>query len=178
MVDVSFGREELAIMKTVLCKVCQSTGVLCPSCERKLRSGEISKLDIEISIFLNKETRNKKEFNDVHFRKAFYVDDYLVLVFKKGDLRIMLSYGKRIIKNLERKFGKRVYLVEDHPNFREFIESLLYPAPLEAINIIWLPDGTKETRIVLSRKLNKEREELIKKIIREMKGIDVKIGYI
>ncbi len=165
-------------MKTALCKVCQVTGVLCPSCERNLRSGVISQLDVEISIFLGKETRNKKEFENVQFKKALYIDNYLILIFKKGDLRIMLTHGRKIIRNLEKKFGKRVYLIEDHPNFREFVESLLYPAPVEAINIIWLPDGSKETRIVLSKRLSKEKEELVKKIIKELRGIDVKVGYI
>jgi transcription antitermination factor NusA-like protein len=89
----------------------------------------------------------------------------------------MLSHGKKIIRDLEEKFGRKVYLVEDHPNFREFIEGLLYPVPVETINIIWLPDGSKETRIVLRKRLRREKERLVKSIVKELRGVDVKLGY-
>jgi transcription antitermination factor NusA-like protein len=165
-------------MRTALCKVCQVTGVLCTSCEKNLRSGRITSLDVDISVFLGKATKDKKEFDDVFLKRALYVDNYLVLIFKKGDLRIMLTQGKRIIKELEAKFGRKVYLVEDHPNFREFIEGLLYPIPVETINIIWLPDGSKETRIVLRKRLRYEKEKLVKSIVRELRGVEVKLGYV
>lgn len=165
-------------MKTALCKVCQMTSVLCPSCEKNLRNGLITSLDVEISVYLGRETRGRKEFENVHFKKALFLDNYLILIFKKGDLRIMLSHGRRLIKDLEKKYNKKVFLIEDHPNFREFVEGLFYPAPVEAINIIWLPDGSKETRIVLSKKISREKEELIKKIIKELRGVDVKLGYL
>jgi transcription antitermination factor NusA-like protein len=72
----------------------------------------------------------------------------------------------------------RVYLVEDHPNFKEFVESLLYPIPIETINIVWLPGGIKETRIVLGKRIDRRREELVKKIIKVLRGVDVKVGYL
>ena len=112
------------------------------------------------------------------FKKALYIDNYLILMFKRGDLPLVLTYGKKLIREMERRFGRRVYIIEDHPNFREFVESLLYPTPVETINIIWLPDGSKETRIVVRGRLDRRREELIKKIIKELRGIEVKVGYI
>jgi|Deesub1362B_J571_1020462.scaffolds.fasta_scaffold00004_327 transcription antitermination factor NusA-like protein len=164
-------------MKTALCKVCQVTGVLCTSCERELRTGKITSLDVDISIYLGRAAKDKKELDTVSFKRALYIDNYLVLIFKKGDLRLMLSHGKKIIRDLEEKFGRKVYLVEDHPNFREFIEGLLYPVPVETINIIWLPDGSKETRIVLRKRLRREKERLVKSIVKELRGVDVKLGY-
>lgn len=165
-------------MKTPLCKVCQVTGVLCPSCENKVKSGEISKLDVEVSIFLGKYAKDIRELENVHFKKALYIDNYLVLMFKRGDLPLVLAYGRKLIREMERRFRRKIYVIEDHPNFREFVESLLYPTPVETINIIWLPDGSKETRIVVRGKLDKRREELVKKIIKELRGIEVKVGYI
>jgi len=165
------------MMKTSLCKVCQVTGVLCPSCEKKLREGEITKLDVEVSVFLGRYAKDVRELEDVEFKRALYIDNYLILVFKRGDLPLMLAHGKRIIRELERRFGRRVYLVEDSPDFREFVESLFYPIPVETINIVWLPDGTQETRIVLGRRIDKRREEIARKIIKELRGIDVKVGY-
>jgi len=154
------------------------TGVLCPSCERKVKSGEISKLDVEVSVFLGKYAKDIRELENVQFKKALYIDNYLILMFKRGDLPLVLSYGKKLIREMEKRFGRKVYVIEDHPNFREFVESLLYPTPVETINIIWLPDGSKETRIVVRGRLDRRREELIKKIIKELRGIEVKVGYI
>lgn len=165
-------------MKTALCKVCQVTGVLCPSCEKRIREGEITQLDVEISVFLGKGSRDIRELENVQFKRAIFIDNHLILIFKRGDLPLMVTHGKRLIRELERRFGRKVFIVEDHPNFREFIESLLHPIPVETINIIWLPDGSKETRIMLRRRLDKQREELIKKIIRELRGIEVKVGYL
>ncbi|HID05560.1 MAG TPA: transcription elongation factor, partial [Armatimonadetes bacterium] len=52
-------------MKTPLCRVCQLTGVLCPRCEEKYKSGEVTKLDIEVSVALSRLTKDIKELEDV-----------------------------------------------------------------------------------------------------------------
>ncbi|RLG60680.1 hypothetical protein DRN86_01930 [Candidatus Geothermarchaeota archaeon] len=72
----------------------------------------------------------------------------------------------------------RVIALDYHPNLKKFIENVFHPLPVATINVIWLPDGTKETRVILERKARGERVELAKKIIQKIKNMKVKVEVI
>jgi transcription antitermination factor NusA-like protein len=165
-------------LETVLCKICQLTGVLCASCERKLKKGEISQLDVDISVFLGQRTKDKKEAEGIKFLNALYIDDYIILFFQKGDLRKFLKAGREIIDEMRKKFRAKIMLVEHHHNLREFIEGLFYPVPVTAINVIWLPDGSMETRIILGRRISKKKADIVNKITKKVKNVEVKVEYL
>ena len=151
------------------------TGVLCPSCEKKLEKGEISTLDVKISIFLGRRTRNIKELNNISLLKTEIADDYLILLFRKGDAGKFIRYAKEIIRELEGEFKKKVIALDYHPNLKKFIESVFHPIPIATINVIWLPDGSKETRVILERRVRGRRVELAKKIIQRVMNVEVKV---
>ncbi|NIM44140.1 MAG: hypothetical protein GTN80_00450 [Nitrososphaeria archaeon] len=162
-------------MKTALCSICQLTGVLCSSCEEKLRRNEISQLDADASIFLGQRTKGIKEFEKMRFLRAYYINKHLVLLFQRGDLSKFLKSGKKILGEMTKKFRANAMLVEYHPSLREFVEGLFFPIPVTAVNMIWLPDGSKETRIILGRRMGKKKVEIIKKVIQKVMGVDVKV---
>ncbi|MFQ5712262.1 MAG: hypothetical protein ACE5GD_10875 [Candidatus Geothermarchaeales archaeon] len=165
-------------MKTALCSICQLTGVLCSSCEEKLRRGEITQLDVDVSIFLGQKTRDVKEFEGLRFLRAHHIDKHIVLLFQRGGLSKFLKSGKKILNELNKQFRSNTILVEYHPSLREFVEGLFFPAPVTAVNLIWLPDGSKETRIILGRKLGKKKVRILKKIVQKVMGVDVKVEYL
>ena len=165
-------------METVLCKICQLTGVLCASCDRKLKKGEISQLDVDVSGFLGQSTKNKKEFENIKFLNAFYIDDYIILFFPKGDIRKLLRLGRGLLDEMKTKFRANIMAVEYHHNLREFIEGLFYPVSVTAINVIWLPDGSMETRIILGKRISKRKANIANKITKKVKNVEVKVEYI
>lgn len=162
-------------MKTPLCKICQITGVLCPSCERKIEKGEVSPLDVKVSIFLGRRTKDIRELDEVSLLKVVSVDNSLVLLFRRGDSQKFLRYAKDVIREMEKEFRMRVIAIDYHPNLKEFIENVFHPIPIATINIIWLPDGTKETRVILERRVRSGKVEFAKKVIQKVMNVDVKV---
>ncbi len=165
-------------METALCKICQLTGVLCRSCEKKLRNGEISQLDIDVSVFLGQKTKGRKELEDIEFLNALYIDDHIVLFFKKGDLTKLFKHGRKILDEMKRKFRAKILPVEYHHDLREFIEGLFYPTTVTAIKTIWLPDGSMETRILLGERVSKRRARIANMIAKKVKNVEVKVESI
>ncbi|MFQ5951162.1 MAG: hypothetical protein ACE5KH_03660 [Candidatus Geothermarchaeales archaeon] len=153
------------------------TGSLCSSCESRLSEGSISRLDVDISVHLGRETKSDNELDRVRFMYALYVDDYIILFFKRGDLAAFLAHGKDILRGIKKKFRANVLAVEYHPNLRQFLEGIFYPTPVTALNVIWLPDGTRETRVILGRRAHHKKVGIATKIAKKVRNVDVKVEY-
>jgi len=139
------------VVKTPICLFDLKTGILCPSCEEKLKTGVISELDIEVAKALLKlESQHRQLLQDVTFYKAYIVDDVLAILVEQRDVPKLISKGGRAIRELGEIFGKKVRVLSYRSSFREFLEELLAPASIRAINRIWLPDGTNEVKVVIS----------------------------
>ena len=164
-------------LETSLCKICQLTGVLCSSCEEKLRDNEITKLDVDISIYLGQKTRGRKEYNKYKFNKALYIEDYLVLVFEGEINKAIKNDKEKIFKEMEEKFRVKVFVVEQQENLRKFIEKLFYPIQVKALNMIWIPDGSVETKVILGGRIGKKRINLMNKITKKIKNIEIQAEY-
>lgn len=165
-------------MKTPLCKICKLTNSLCNNCQAKLDRGEITRLDAEVASFLGRETKSRKEMEDVEFLYATYVDDHLVPFFAEGDLPKILSNGRDILEAMEKKFRTNVLAVEHHSNLRRFIEGLFHPLPVAAVNVIWLPDGSQEARVVLEKRLSgfdRQRADLASKIAQKTRDVALEV---
>ncbi|MEM1569971.1 MAG: hypothetical protein QXM89_02195 [Candidatus Bathyarchaeia archaeon] len=139
------------MVKTPVCLFDLKTGILCSSCEEKLKTGIISELDIEVAKALLKlETQHRQLLQDVTFYKAYIVDDVLAVLVEQKDVAKLISKGGRAIKELGEIFGKKVRVLSYRSSLREFLEELFAPASIRTINRIWLPDGTTEVKVVVS----------------------------
>lgn len=162
-------------MRTPLCRVCQLTGVLCPSCEDKYRAGEITKLDIDVSVALSRLTKNVKELEDVELKKVLRVGNEVVLLVGERGRRKLLTHAKGAISKLEKELGARVRVIEDKPSLREFVEGVFRPVPVATVNRILLPDGSEEVRVVLARRARREDVEIASRILEAAKGLEVRV---
>ncbi|MCD6089120.1 hypothetical protein J7K07_05330 [Candidatus Bathyarchaeota archaeon] len=165
-------------MKTELCQFCLRSGILCPKCRRKVESGKVSQLDIEIGRFLLSLEEEYPSLQDVFFHKSIESDDVLAIFVGRGDIPRILSYGGKIIKALEQKTGKTVRILEYQSDERKFLEDLFAPMDILTINHIWLPDGTTETRVILKgKKKNMKYIEALKDIARKAKGLVLRVEF-
>ena len=165
-------------MKTELCQFCLRSGILCPKCRRKVESGKVSQLDIEIGRFLLSLEEKYPSLQDVFFHKSIESGDVLAIFVGRGDIPRILSYGGKIIKALEQKTGKTVRILEYQSDERKFLEDLFAPMDILTINHIWLPDGTTETRVILKgKKKNMKYIEALKDIARKAKGLVLRIEF-
>lgn len=154
-------------MNLPLCIVCLKSGILCQSCQRKLDSGEIDQLDIEISkIFLDLE-RTFPLLKDATFYKAVDVDN-MVIILVKGGNKLLKSTWNKIALKIKDKIGKNVKIVEKTISIRQLAEQIVSPIKVKGVNTIWLPDGSCENYIKISKsdisKL-KISKEIIEKVL-------------
>jgi len=154
--------------------------MLCPKCQKKVESGEVTQLDLKIARLLLSMEKEFPVLQEVTFYGAVNAKETLAIIVDKGDVARMLSYGGKIIREIGKKVGKIVRVVEHGVSSRKFIEDLFAPLTVVAINKIWLPDGTTETRVILDRrsgKLSKQRVESLKEIAKKVQGLTLRVEY-
>ncbi len=167
-------------MKAELCQFCLKSGILCSKCREKVRKGEVTQTDLKIARLLVSLEEKYPPIQDIYFRKSVEADDVLAILVGKGDIARMLSYGGKIIKDLERKINKKIRVLEYNSDERKFLEDLFAPLEILTINKIWLPDGTTETRVVLKRRgrgRSPVKMDALKEIAKKLYGMSLRIEF-
>jgi transcription antitermination factor NusA-like protein len=135
-----------------LCSFCLKSGILCQKCLAKVKSGEVSELDLKIARSLMSLEERFPSIQNVHFYRAIDADRTLAIVVGSGDVPRLLGYGGKIMKALSDETGKNIRVLEYGGDDRKFLEDLFAPLSIVTINTIWLPDGSTETRVILRRR--------------------------
>ena len=170
--------EEAAQVETELCRFCIRAGVLCPSCQEKVRKGLVGPSYREVAgLLLDLEANGMGALQHAHLLNVADVEDVLVLVFKRGDLRHLRPVRGKLARLVEGRTGKRVHLIEGDVDERTFLEQLFWPARLLTINKIWLPDGSVETRVILHGRRPWARIDVLKKVAWELKGLSLRVEF-
>jgi transcription antitermination factor NusA-like protein len=167
-------------VKSALCNFCLKSGILCPSCQAKLRSGEISELELEIARILLSLEKTYPQLQNVTLEKAVTVNDYLAIVVGRGEVATFLSQGGKIIKDIRQKTGKRIRVLEQDVDDRKFLEDLFAPLSIMTINTIWLPDGTIDTRVIIRtgrQTLSKKNMNSLKEIAKKLQGMTLRVEF-
>ncbi|MDG7035394.1 MAG: hypothetical protein JRM78_04160, partial [Nitrososphaerota archaeon] len=149
-------------------------GVLCPKCEARLRSGEITKTDVDISFMLSKLAAKNPILDKLTLKRAYEVDGDYVLLFEQGEAQAVLE--NRNLMNELRGLGKPVWVSEVSSDERRFIEGLIHPIRIMAINQVWLPDGSRQIKAIIAGSYTSSFPidlEKIKKIASAVKGYDL-----
>ncbi len=166
-------------MEFPICSFDLRTGVLCPKCERKLQTGEITQLDIKVMQVLSEVERLMPQLSSTTYVKSVEHDGNVYIVFNDGDLsKLNPAQQAAVRKKISEAMKMRVKLLENSRDPYVFIQKLLAPARIAAINKIWLPDQTEETRVVLederSLRIDPVAAALLVDII---KGLKIRLGF-
>jgi transcription antitermination factor NusA-like protein len=164
------------VLKTPICSFDAKTGILCNLCESKLEIGQITQFDVEGSIILSKLAQKNAEVNKMTLVSANEIGNEQILVMKNSDVRSIRS-STNLSSAINKAFGRNVWVVESDSNDRRFLENLFYPFHLASVNLVWLPDGSKLTRVVINKSdlasIQEPRLEAIKKISMAVRKIDL-----
>ena len=166
-------------VKTPLCDFCLRSGILCVRCQEKLRSGEISERDVQIARELLRLSERYPSIQKVSFHKSYEVDDVIAILVDPGDLPHLLGYDGKVLKALSKVTGKKIRVLEKGASARKFLEDLLTPLNIASLNKVWLPDGTTETKVILSgrpRRLPISIETL-RALAEKMRGMAVRVEF-
>jgi len=165
-----------------ICDFCLKSGILCPKCQSKLKSGKVTDVDLKVGRLLLSLESTYPPLEDIRFYGAVEADDVLAVIVGRGDVARLLSYGGKIIKELGGKMGKTVRVLEHGVDVRKFLEDLFAPLSVITINTIWLPDGTTETRVILKRWRRRKRPlfmnvEALKEIAKKVREITLRVEF-
>lgn len=166
-------------MKLPICNFDARIGVLCPKCEAKLKSGELTKTDVDVSIALVKLAAKQPAVDKLTLKRAYSMDGELVLLLGQGDMAVIRSNPK-LLSSIQEALGKKVWLTEAESDDRRFVESLLYPARVLTMNTVFVPDGSKIMKITIPGKRTSRFPvdiEKVKSIVKETRGIDLVVRF-
>ena len=155
--------------------------MLCSKCQEKVSSGEVNDQYMKVARYLLDNENKYPEIQKARLNGVFEVGGYLVLVVGRGDRSRFVDRTGRLTRDLGDEFKKRVLVIEESQNDRGFLEDLFENQQIITINIIWLPDGTTETRVVLqgrrARRLSKKRINAMTEIAKKVRKMDLRVEY-
>ena len=167
-------------MKTPICSFDAKTGSLCSKCESKLKTGHLSVGDVEASIKLTRLAEKNNILDKFTLVGAYKIEEKLVLILTPSDISLLRS-DIELLNKIKKEFNDNVWFVESGASERRFIENLIFPIKISSINLVWLPDGNKLTKIIISNKKNQNKKidsNNVTKIAKEIKNIELLIEYI
>jgi len=154
--------------------------MLCQKCLAKVKSGEVTDLDLKIARLLLSLEEAYPSLQNIHFYKAVDAGKTLAIIVGQGDVPRLLGYGGKIVKALGEKTSRAIRVLEHGVTDRKFLEDLFAPLSIVTINTIWLPDGTTETRVILRKKSGRQPPfdvKALKEIARKVRNVTLRVEF-
>jgi transcription antitermination factor NusA-like protein len=92
----------------------------------------------------------------------------------------MLSGGAKTVHAVSDSLGKKVKILSYGGDDRQFLEDLLSPLSILTLNTIWIPDGTTETKVILSGRQPRRMPvdlDIAKGLAKEIRNISLRIEF-
>ncbi len=168
-------------MKTPLCTIClKNYPLICGNCQEQIDKGEITELGVKVARILVEHEELFPSMKDATFKRVFQINNTVVVMVGRGDVRRILGGGRRILRILEAELNAQVRIVEESRNPQNILRDLIRPVKILGVNTIWLPDNSFERKVRIS---SRERErvplsiEQLERIIYEMTGERIRIAF-
>jgi transcription antitermination factor NusA-like protein len=168
------------MVRTALDSFCVKSGILCRKCEEKVRSGEVTKLDLKVIKALMELEKSFPKLQEVTYRKSAEAGGMVVVMVDGPDVATLLSQGGKIVRALEDELGRKVKVISYGGDTRQFLEELLSPLSILAINTVWIPDGSTETKAVIRGRRPRKMPvnlDIVKKLAKELRGLTLRIDF-
>ena len=125
-----------------VCDVCLKSGMLCQGCENKLKSGEITQLDLDIAKLLFKLGEGT-----LGFKRTIEIGDVVIIVTDKDQVGKLIGKSGKIVRAISKKVGKKIRVIGEGSDFKEIARDILAPARISGINIVYGKDGEERYKI-------------------------------
>jgi transcription antitermination factor NusA-like protein len=161
-----------------ICGFDAKNAVLCPQCEGKVETGELTKADVDASILLAKIAKSNKEIETFSLYSCKEFQGNFILALAKNDI-MKIRQSRTLYRLLQDQFKEKIWLVEADETDKKFIEDLFFPTKILAINAVWA-EGIKKTKAVVSGKWTSKFPIDTKKVIEIVKNtrnLDIEIEF-
>jgi hypothetical protein len=149
-------------MKFPVCRFDLESDILCPNCQDKIDKGEITGFDVEFSKWLITREKEYPALADVQLNRAIRLSNRLILILKRKQKDVFLT-AESLIAEISETFGE-LMIFEGTPKLRPVVRMLIAPAVEVGVNSLYLPDGFKESIVILQindrEKIPYSKEEL------------------
>jgi transcription antitermination factor NusA-like protein len=156
--------------------------MLCNKCQEKVRTGVVDDLYMKVAQYLLKVENRNPSLQKARLERVIEVGGFLVLVVGRRDRIKFMGGTGRLPRDIGDEFNRRVLIIEEGLNDRGFLEDLFTGQHIITINIIWLPDGSTETRVVLqgrgARRLSQKRINALTRIAKGVRDMDLRVEYV
>ena len=166
-------------MKLPICTFDAKNAVLCPQCEGKVESGEITQADVDASIILAKIGKTASELEKFTLFSCKEFDRNYVLSLAKNDI-MAIRQSRTLYRLLQDQFKGKIWLVEAEETDKRFIEDLFFPTKILSINSVWAPGGIQKTKAVVSGKWTPRfpiDTEKVVQIVKNARNLDIEIEF-
>jgi transcription antitermination factor NusA-like protein len=161
-----------------ICGFDAKNAVLCPQCEGKVETGELTKADVNASILLAKIAKSNKEIETFSLYSCKEFQGNFILALAKNDI-MKIRQSRTLYRLLQDQFKEKIWLVEADETDKKFIEDLFFPTKILAINVVWA-GGTQKTKAIVSGKWTSKFPIDTKKVIEIVKNtrnLDIEIEF-
>lgn len=166
-------------MKLPICTFDAKNAVLCPQCEGRVESGELTKADVDASIALARIGKTANELENFTLYSCKEFDGNYVLSLAKNDI-MAIRQSRTLYRLLQDQFKGKIWLVEAEENDKRFIEDLFFPTKILSINSVWAPGGIQKTKAVVSGKWTPRfpiDTEKVVQIVKNARNLDIEIEF-
>ncbi len=168
--------------------VCVKSGVLCPRCQGLIDSGAVDEREVPImkALIELEESEGMQLLKKATYHKAYFVDnDMVIIVMDLGvgtSVPVFSRYAREIEQKLKEKLGMKVKIIPRASDVRGLATHLLYPARVLGVNTLWLPDGSIEYVVRITRRDERrlgKAKEVYERILSEILGkrTHIRSGY-
>lgn len=162
-----------------ICNFDAKNAVLCPQCESKLETGQLTKADVDAAMKLAKLAKTNSDIEKFTMNSCKEISGNYVLYLSKHDIDTIRK-SRTLYRTLSGEFTGKVWLVESEANDRKFIEDLFFPAKIVSINVVWVPGGVQKTKVIISGKRTARFPidiDQVVNIVKQLRKMDIMIEF-
>ncbi len=151
-----------------ICDVCLKSGMLCQGCENKLKTGEISQLDLDIAKILYRVGDGK-----IGYKRTIEIGDVVIIITEKDQVGKLIGKGGKIVREISKTLERKIRVVGENSDFKAVATDILAPARISGINIVYGKDGEQRYKIRVRREDARRlpaKLDVLNSIIQELTG--------
>jgi hypothetical protein len=162
-----------------ICGFDAKNSILCPQCESKVESGQLTKADVDASIIIANLARTNKEIEDFMLYSCKEFDGNFVLSLAKNNI-MKIRQSRTLYRQFQNQFKGKIWLVEADETDKRFIEDMFFPTKILSINSVWAPGGVQKTKAVVSGKWTPKfpiDTQKVIQIVKDARNLDIEIEF-
>ena len=158
-------------MKFPVCDVCLKSGILCNACKSRMEKGEFKESHMDLFKMMN--SMMPKSVGDARIKKVMEAYDLVIFVTDRESVPSIVRNGGPVLKNISKEIDKPVRVIADAGNYREFLENVLFPVSVIAVNIVYAPEKEILKVIIPERSSLPVPEESLNEIMKREYGKEI-----